>query len=155
MTDETTTGPEAPAEAGKAPEEGGILLPNDARKEYPIPFPVGGATPTGGKKSVRERLKESEARAIGLVKYAVALEETIKTVLDYSSECYAKLEVIITPGIADALKALEQICIVTAPICQDVEDMQLHPKIIAAIMAEGGAMMQVNEIPKGAPDAPK
>ena len=129
------------------------IEPDDQEKKMPIPFPIGGPTPTGGKKTVRERLRESEARNMAAIQYILALEETCKVVLDYSAECYEKLSIIVVPGMEFALKALEQICIRVAPICQDVEDMELPPTVVAELLKHGGGMMQVRTIQKETEDA--
>ena len=104
-------------------------------------------TKTGGKKGWRQKLRESEQRNVAAIQYIELLEKVHREVLVYAAECYDKLSIIVVPGMEFALKALEQICIATAPICQDAEDLYLPPGA-EKILAEGGTGLTVRTIPK-------
>lgn len=107
------------------------------------------------KKSHRQILRESEQRNIALVEYIEVLENICRTVCDKAARRYEDLSLIVTPGTVAARDTLAQICVYTAPICQDVEKMNLPQFAIDELIKKGGTVVQENipdEPEKGAED---
>lgn len=92
------------------------------------------------RKSWHQRYRESEVRNIELVKYVEVLEGICKQILVYAAKQHDDMSMIVVPGTEGAIEVLEQICICVAPVCGDVEDMQIPPAMLAK-MVEAGAMV--------------
>jgi len=94
----------------------------------PIPFkmPEGSdiATPEAEKKTPAQLLQESEYRNMGLVEYVLLLEKICKSCLFRAAREHESLSLIIAPHTEKTMDVLAQICIATAPVCGDVEEMK-------------------------------
>lgn len=110
-------------------------------------------TPRTPKKvSWRKKLEASEERNIVLAKTVEAFNVTLREALVYAAECHEQLSLILIPGCEPALKALSQICMHLAPLCQDVENIRLPDTAIAELMAQGASMVQIPEEEEEASD---
>jgi hypothetical protein len=91
-----------------------------------IPFdPTPNGEPLEIPKSPEQLLKESELRNMGLVEYILLLEKICKSCMLHAGRRYEELSYLITPHSEQTMDVLAQICIATAPICGDVEEMKM------------------------------
>jgi hypothetical protein len=95
----------------------------------------------------KQQLALSEQRNLGLAKYLKEIEDRCKNILVAVSNKYDELNIILTPESQEFRKLLADICVWLAPICTDVEDMQLPPEAIARLVEDGGQVVRINEQP--------
>lgn len=104
---------------------------------------VNGMTPRNTKEGWKKAFEESEERNRLAVGYIQCLEQVCKAVLVRAAEAHAALDLVITPEGEKLKPVLADICKAVAPIAQDVEDMELSPADIAAIVGDGGKVVQM------------
>jgi hypothetical protein len=102
-----------------------------------------------GPLSVRERLKAAEAKCqellghnIEFMNYIAVLERACKRAFMYAAEAHTELGPILLPNGNDGRKVLEEICTCLAPLCQDVEKIELPFWAQQVLLEAGGAMVK-------------
>ena len=95
----------------------------------------------------KQQLAMSEQRNVGLAKYLKEIEDRCKQILVAVSNKYDELGIILTPESQEFRGLLADICVWVAPICTDIEDMQLPPEAIERLVEEGGQVVRMDEQP--------